>query len=303
MSSTATDASPGGTHRAGFLTLTGRTNVGKSTLLNRLVGQKIAIVTPKPQTTRRRIVGVCSEPDAQIILIDTPGFHQSRHPLNRRMIDTARRCLAEGEVIALILEAGRKLDPEDRALLDEVRALGRPTVIVINKVDRVARERVLPLIEGVHQLMPTSEIVPISALTGDNVDALLRVIKPLLPASPPLMPEEEYTDQTERMLAEEIVREKIFLAMRQEIPFSTAVVVEQFVDEEALTRINALIIVARESHKGMVIGAGGRQLKAIGSAARQELEELLGRHIFLGLQVKVEPGWTGDPRKLRELGF
>ncbi len=132
---------------------------------------------------------------------------------------------------------------------------------------------------------------------------MLRVVKPLLPASPPLMPEEEYTDQTERMLAEEIVREKIFLAMRQEIPFSTAVVVEQFVDEEALTRINALIIVARESHKGMVIGARGRQLKAIGSAAREELEEMLGRHIFLGLQVKVEPGWTGDPRKLCELGF
>jgi GTP-binding protein Era len=290
-------------HHAGFLTLAGRTNVGKSTLLNQIVGQKVAIVTPKPQTTRRRIVGIRSDPDAQIILIDAPGFHQSRHPLNRRMVDTARRCLAEGEVLAPLIEAGRKLDREDRALLDEIAALARPTVIVINKIDRVARERALPLIEEAHRVMPSAEIVPISARTGENVAELLRVIKPLLPVSPPLMPTEDYTDQTERMIAEEIVREKIFLAMRQEIPFSTAVMVEEFVDEDELTRISALVIVARESHKGMVIGAAGRQLRAIGSAARLELEELFGRHIFLGLRVKVEPGWTGDPRVLRELGL
>lgn len=291
------------THRAGFLTLAGRTNVGKSTLLNHLVGQKVAIVTPKPQTTRRRIVGVRNDPDAQIILLDTPGFHQSRNLLNRRMVDTARRCLAEGEVIAAMIEAGRKLDSEDRTLLSAITALDRPTVIVINKVDKVSRGRVLPLIEETHHLMPNAEIVPLSALTGENVDAFLRVVKPMLPAGPPRMAAEEYTDQTERMLAEEIVREKIFLAMRQEIPFSSAVVVEEFTDEAALTRINAVIIVARESQKGMMIGSGGRQLKAIGTAARVELEELFDRHIFLGLVVKVEPGWTGDPRKLQELGF
>jgi GTP-binding protein Era len=305
MSSNLVDhaAAAASVHHAGFLTLAGRTNVGKSTLLNQIVGQKIAIVTPKPQTTRRRIVGIRSDSDAQIILIDTPGFHQSRHPLNRRMVDTARRCLAEGEVLAPLIEAGRKLDREDRALLDEIAALARPTVIVINKIDRVARERALPLIEEAHRVMPAAEIVPVSALTGENVDELLRVIKPLLPVSPPLMPAEDYTDQTERMIAEEIVREKIFLAMRQEIPFSTAVMVEEFIDEDALTRITALVIVARESHKGMVIGAGGRQLKAIGSAARLGLEELFGRHIFLGLRVKVEPRWTGDPRMLKELGL
>jgi len=290
-------------YRAGFLTLAGRTNVGKSTLLNRIVGQKVAIVTPKPQTTRRRIVGIRTDPDAQIILIDTPGFHQSRQPLNRRMIDTARRCLAEGEVIAAIIEAGGALSREDRDLLGEIAQLGRPTVIAINKIDRGGRERTLPLADQAHQVMPAAEIVPISALTGENVDELLRVIKPLLPASAALMPEDEYTDQTERMIAEEIVREKIFLAMRQEVPFSTAVVVERFVEEEALTRIEALVVVARESHKGMVIGAGGSQLKGIGTAARLELEELFGRHIFLGLRVKVEAGWTGDPRKLKELGF
>jgi GTP-binding protein Era len=305
MSLSTSTAEGGATaYRAGFLTLAGRTNVGKSTLLNRIVGQKVAIVTPKPQTTRRRIVGIRTDPDAQIVLIDTPGFHQSRQPLNRRMVDTARRCLAEGEVIAAVIEAGRTaLSRADRALLNEIRQLERPVVIAINKIDRGGRERTLPLADDAHRAMPDAEIVPISALTGENVDELLRVVKPLLPASPALMPEDEYTDQTERMIAEEIVREKLFLAMRQEIPFSTAVVVEQFVEEGALTRIEALIIVSRESHKGMVIGAGGSQLKLIGTQARIELEELLGRRIFLGLRVKVEPGWTGDPRKLKELGF
>ncbi|MGH7879018.1 MAG: GTPase Era, partial [Candidatus Binataceae bacterium] len=222
---------------------------------------------------------------------------------NRRMVATARRSLAEGEVIAAMLEARGALADEDRALLAEIAQLERPTVIVINKIDRRGRAATLPLAAQAHQLMPRAEIVPVSALTGDNLDELLRVVKPLLPASPPLMPADQYTDQTERMLAEELVREKIFLAMRQEIPFSTAVVVEQFTIEEVLTRIAALVLVSRESHKGMVIGAGGRTLKAIGTAARLELEELLGRRIFLGLQVKVEAGWLDDPRKLQELGY
>ncbi len=290
-------------HRAGFLTLAGRTNVGKSTLLNRIVGQKVAIVSPKPQTTRRRIVGIRSDPDAQIILIDTPGFHQARRPLNRRMIDAAWRCVAEGEVIAVVVEARNALDPRDREVLQEVARVERPIVVVINKIDRGGRERTLPLAQEAHRILPAAEIVPISALTGENVDELIRVIKLLLPESPSLMSEDEYTDQTERMIAEEIVREKIFLKMREEIPFSTAVMVEQFIEEGELTRITAVILVARESHKGMMIGAGGRQLKQIGTEARLELEQLLGRRIFLSLRVKVEPGWTDDPRKLKELGF
>src|SRR5579885_1324219 len=290
-------------HRAGFLTLAGRTNVGKSTLLNRLIGHKVAIVSPKPQTTRRRIVGIRTDPDAQLIVIDAPGFHQAQHLLNRRMLDTAHRCLAEGEVIALVVAAGRQLAPEDRDPLQRVLALKRPTVIVINKVDRVARQLLLPQIDELQRLAPNTEIVPLSALTGENVEAFLHVVKGLLPPGPPLMPADEYTDQTERMLAAEIIREKIFHAMRQEIPFSTAVEVEQFVEEEHLIRIEALIIVARESHKGMVIGAGGRQLKTIGTHARLELEELFERKVFLALRVKVEPGWHEDPRKLKELGL
>jgi len=293
------------THRAGFVTLAGQTNVGKSTLLNRLVGQKVAIVTPRPQTTRRRIVGIRSDPDAQMILIDTPGLHEPHRQLNRRMVETARRCLAEGEVIAAVIAAGAKLSAADRALLGELAQLGRPVVVALNKIDISSRERLMPLVQEIHGAIPSAEIVPISALKGENVDELVRVIKQMLPESPPLMPGDEYTDQTERMIAEEIVREKIFLTMRQEIPFSTAVQVEQFIEEpdRNLVKIFALIIVERESHKGMIIGAGGQQLKEIGTAARLELEEILGRRVFLELRVKVVKGWTGDPRKLQELGF
>ena len=293
------------THRAGFVTLAGQSNVGKSTLLNRLVGQKVAIVTPRPQTTRRRIVGIRSDPDAQMILIDTPGLHEPHRQLNRRMVETARRCLAEGEVIAAVIAAGAKLSAADRALLGELAQLGRPVVVALNKIDISSRERLMPLVQEIHGAIPSAEIVPISALKGENVDELVRVIKQMLPESPPLMPGDEYTDQTERMIAEEIVREKIFLTMRQEIPFSTAVQVEQFIEEpdRNLVKIFALIIVERESHKGMIIGAGGQQLKEIGTAARLELEEILGRRVFLELRVKVVKGWTGDPRKLQELGF
>lgn len=292
-------------YRAGFVTLAGRTNVGKSTLLNRLVGRKVAAVTPRPQTTRRRIVGIRTDERSQMILIDTPGLHQPRAAMNRRMVDTARRCLAEGEVIAAVIAANAPLGDEDRALLENVAALARPAVVAVNKIDLAARERLMPLIQSAHELIPKAEIVPVSALKDENLDELARVIASLLPQSPRLMPGDEYTDQTERMLAEEIIREKIFLAMREEIPFSTAVQVENFIEETErnLVKIRALIIVERESHKGMAIGAGGRQLKSIGTAARLELEEMLGRRIFLELHVKVEKGWTGDPRKLRELGL
>jgi GTPase len=297
-----TDPNP---YRAGFVTIGGRTNVGKSTLVNQIVGQKVAIVTPKPQTTRRRIVGVRTDPDAQLILIDTPGLHESHRPLNRRMVDTARRCLTEGEVIVAVIEAGDRLHEADRRFLTQVPRFSRPVVVAINKIDLVKRDSLLHIAEQAHQAIPDAEIVPVSAYTGENVDELLRVAKPLLPHSAPLMPAEEYTDQSERMLSEEIIREKLFIAMRQEIPFSTAVIIEQFSDqaERNLTLISAVIIVERDAHKGMVIGAGGRMLKEIGTQARLELEQILGRHIFLELHVKVERGWTSDPRKLKELGL
>jgi GTP-binding protein Era len=208
-------------------------------------------------------------------------------------------------VIVGVVEAGDRINAEDAAILGDLARLARPVVVAINKIDRVSRERLIQLLERVHQEAPTAEIVPVSALTGENIDELVRVVKSSLAESPALMAEDEYTDQTERMIAEEVIREKIFLAMHQEIPFSTAVMVEQFSEaaERNLVKIAALIIVERDSHKGMVIGAGGRQLKEIGTAARLELEEMLGRHLFLELRVKVERGWTADPRKLKEMGF
>lgn len=287
------------------MTIAGQTNVGKSTLLNCLVGQKVAIVTPRPQTTRRRILGIRNDPDAQMILIDTPGLHEAQRPLNRHMVDTARRCMAEGEVIVAVISGNAKFGAADRAMLAELALLARPVAIALNKIDLSSRARMMPLVQELHAALPSAEIVPVSALKGENVDELVRVIKAMLPESPALMPGDEYTDQTERMIAEEIVREKIFLTMRQEIPFSTAVQVEQFVEEpdRNLVKISSQIIVERESHKGMIIGAGGQQLKEIGTAARIELEEILGRKVFLEMRVRVERGWTSDPRKLKEMGF
>ncbi len=292
-------------HRAGFVTVAGRTNVGKSTLVNRLVGHKVAIVTPRPQTTRRRILGIRSDADAQILLIDTPGLHEAKKPLNQRMVQVARRAMAEGEVIVAVVEAGDHLNHGDRAVLVDIRALGRPTIVAINKVDRVPRAQILPLIEEINRGVPGAEIVPVSALSGENIGELLATLKRILPVSPALMPADEYTDQSERMIAEEIVREKIFLKMRQEIPFSTAVRVEKFEDdaERKLKRISATVVVDRESHKGMLIGAGGRTLKEIGTAARLELEEILGARVFIEIVVKFERDWTSDPRKLAEFGL
>ncbi|MGH7984800.1 MAG: GTPase Era [Candidatus Binataceae bacterium] len=292
-------------YRAGFVALAGRTNVGKSTLLNRLVGQKVAIVTPKPQTTRRRIIGIRTDADAQMILIDTPGLHQPRRELNRRMVATARRCFMEGEVILALAAAGTAIGVHDYAFLRELARLGKPLVVALNKIDLVSRERLIRLLERLGETAPAAEIVPISALTGENVDELVRVLKPMLPESPALMPGDEYTDQSARMIAEEVIREKIFIAMRQEIPFSTAVQVERFMEEPErnLDSITAAVVVERDAHKGMVIGAGGSQLKRIGSAARLELEAIFGTRVFLEIHVKVEKGWTGDPRKLKEFGF
>jgi GTPase len=292
-------------YRAGFIAIGGRSNVGKSTLLNRLVGHKVAIVTPRPQTTRRRILGIRTDPDAQYLFIDTPGLHEGSRPLNRRMVETARRALKEGEVTLGVIEAAARLGAADREVLRELASLRAPLVIVINKIDLVRRDTLLPLIDEIHREFPGCEIVPVSALKGENLGDLLATVKALLPQSAPLMPADEYTDQSERAIAEEVIREKVFRAMRQEIPFSTAVKIERFSDEPErnLRRIAAVIVVERNSHKGMVIGAGGRTLKQIGTAARMELEELLGSRVFLELVVKVEPGWTSDPRRIGEFGL
>jgi GTP-binding protein Era len=297
-------------HRAGFVALAGRSNVGKSTLLNRMVGHKIAAVSPRPQTTRNRIVGTRRDENSEIILIDMPGLHEPHREINRRMVKTARRCIGEGEVVVAMIEAGEKIRAGDRDFLLSLRGPGsganRPSIIAVNKIDLTRPGRLIPMIAECGRLMPESEIVPVSAQSGENVEELIATIKKALPISPPLTDPNQYTDQTERMIAEEIVREKIFMAMRQELPFATAVKVNEFVEDlpsGKLIRIAAAIVVERESQKGMVIGAGGRQLKEIGSQARLELEEILGTRIFLQLTVKVERNWTRDPRKLSEFGL
>ena len=298
-------ASGGAEYRSGYVVLCGRSNVGKSTLLNRVIGEKVAIVTPRPQTTRRRILGIRTDPDAQLIVVDTPGLHEASRLLNQRMVGVARAAMAEADVIAVLVEAGERLRPDERELLSEVRNLKLPTVVAINKIDMIARPLLIPLSQECLELMPEAEIVPLSALNGENVDELIITLKRMLPPGPPLMPEDQYTDQTERLLIEEVIREKVFLTMRQEIPFSTAVKVEQFteLEERNLVRISATIIVDREAHKGMMIGAGGQQLKQIGQSARLEVEQRLGRRVFLELHVKVEKNWTRDPRRLHEFGF
>jgi GTPase len=292
-------------HHAGFVAISGRTNVGKSTLLNRLIGQKVAAVTHRPQTTRRRILGIRSDPDAQFLLIDMPGIHEGRRAINERMVKTARSAISEAEVLLVMIEAGPRLSAEDAAMLVEFRAMKLPTVIAVNKIDLKPRSYVLPMLEEIQRGFPDAELVPISARNGENIEELLTTIKRKLPVSPALMSEAEFTDQSERMIAEEIVREKIFLKMRQEVPFSTAVVVENFVEEpeRKLKKISVKIVVDREAHKGILIGAGGRTLKEIGTAARIELEDILDSKVFLEMRVRVDRDWTQDPRKLSEYGL
>jgi GTP-binding protein Era len=289
--------------RCGLVALGGRTNVGKSTLLNQLVGRKVSIVTPRPQTTRHRILGVRNEPDAQLLLVDMPGLHLPHGLLNQRMTALAHRCLAEADVLVGLVEAGTTLAPGDRVVLTEMLRYRMPKIIAINKIDRHRRSSFLPLAQECAQQVPEAQIVPISALTGENVDRLVEVIKSYLPVRPPLMPSQEYTDQSEATIAQEIIREKIFLAAREEVPFSTAVKIDEFNMERdgRLLRIAATIIVERDSQKGILIGAGGLRLKHIGQSAREELEALFGRKIFLTLYVRVDKNWTKDPRKVAEL--
>jgi GTPase len=240
-----------------------------------------------------------------MIFVDTPGLHRPRSALDHHMIEIARRCLSEGEVVVGVVEASAPLGEGDRAFLDELREIKAPRVVAVNKIDRIKRSELFAAVEQCGREVPEAEIVPVSALKGGNVDELVAVIKRMLPEGPALMPEDEYTDQTERMIAAEVVREKVFLAMREEVPFSTAVLVENFVEgpDRRLLKIDAVIVVAREAHKGMLIGAGGRQLKEIGTAARLELEKMLGAHVFLQLLVKVDKDWTRSPRKIAELGL
>jgi GTP-binding protein Era len=296
--------------RAGFAAIAGRPNVGKSTLLNRLVGQKVAIVSPKPQTTRGKILGVVTRPDAQVALLDTPGLHSARGGLNARMVQRALQTLSGADVVLFLIEAGPPaIDSATHKALEQVRTAGKPTLLVVNKIDELPRAKLLPLIDRWKDLHPWTDIYPLSALTGENVDGLLDAVVKYLPEGPALFPAEIWTDVDERDLCAELVREQILRQTEKEVPYSAAVLVEEFDESEravgprGLVRIMATVLVERDSQKAIVIGKGGARLKEIGTKARREMERLLGAKVFLQLHVRVEPGWTQSEKGLRRAGY
>jgi GTPase len=289
--------------RAGFVTVVGRPNVGKSTLVNRLVGQKVAIVSEKPQTTRNRILAVVNRPGAQMVLFDTPGIHKPMHEMNRRMVETATRSIGQGDVVLWLVEVKEPPGPGDRFIEGRLREARLPVVLAINKIDRVPRPRILPAIEAWRHAGSFVDIVPVSALRGDNVDRLEEVLLARLPEGAALYPDDFLTDLPERFFVAEMVRERILHHTREEIPYVTGVVIEQFREEDALVRIQAAILVERENQKGILIGRGGSMLKKVGTEARQQIEAFLGTKVFLGLFVKVREHWREDESILGEMGL
>jgi GTP-binding protein Era len=302
---TATSAEgPDEPFRCGFAALVGRPNVGKSTLLNALCGEKLSIVTPRPQTTRQRVIGLRNLPQAQIAFVDTPGLHSgAKRALNRAMNRTAAAALAEADVLVVVLEALR-LDEEDERVLARVAASGRPALAAVNKIDRVRpRERLLPFLAEVGQRFAFSEIVPVSALKQDNLEPLLAAIARLLPLSPPLFPPEQRTDRDLAFRIAELIREKLTLELNQELPYGIAVEIERAAEEDGQLMVTAAIWVDRPGHKPIVIGAKGELLKRVGRAARLELNRTLGRRLHLELWVKVREGWADNARALKQLGL
>ncbi|HEB78425.1 MAG TPA: GTPase Era [Methylothermaceae bacterium] len=290
--------------KTGYVALIGRPNVGKSTLLNRLLGQKLSIVSRKPQTTRHRILGIKTTGDAQILYLDTPGIHQeASRALNRYLNRAAAAALAGVDVIVWLID-GKGFRGDDPLVLEKLKAVDVPVILAINKVDKVKdKKALLPLIDEARQRYPFAEIIPISALRGDNVEALEQAIIQYLPEGPPIYPPDQITDKPERFFAAEIIREKLLHYLGDEVPHRLTVEIEQFREEQDLITIYAIIWVERESQKPIVIGRKGELLKKVGQQARLELEEFLGRHVYLNLWVKVKKGWSDDERLLRQLGY
>ncbi len=292
--------------KAGFVSFIGRPNAGKSTLLNRLVGTKLAIVSDKPQTTRNRILGVRNYPEAQVVFLDTPGSHRPLHRMNLRMVDAAVDTIREVDVLCLVVDVTEPLGKGDRFVLDLVKDAKAPVFLVLNKIDLIKKARLLPLMQQYSEMGSFAEIVPVSASTGDNVDRLERALLDRLPEGEPLYPADYLTDQPERFFASEIVREKLLQFTRAEIPFSSAVVVDKFEEPDrpgGLMSLHCTIVVDRESQKPIVIGRGGEMIKRIGTAAREDLERFFDTKVFLDLHVRVKSEWREDERVLNDLGM
>jgi GTP-binding protein Era len=288
--------------KSGFISIIGRPNVGKSTLLNSLLGEKIAIISDKPQTTRNRILGIVNRPGAQLVFIDTPGIHKPVHKMNEVMVKTALATYNEVDVVLMLVEATEKPGAGDRFIIETLSKVKTPVFLLINKVDLIEKQRLLPLMQEYSGLHSFAEIIPISALKNDLGDLLDTILKHL-PQGPKYFPDDQLTDQPERFIVAELVREKIFVLTKEEIPYSSAVIIEDMKEEPDLTRIHAVIYVERDSQKGIIIGKGGAMLKQIGTLARQDAEHLLGVKVFLKLYVKVKKGWREDDAVLRNLGM
>lgn len=308
---TQTITTPDG-FRSGFLTIVGQPNVGKSTLLNRILGEKIAITSPKPQTTRDRLVGIKHLPNAQVVFLDTPGIHDAKvSKLNEVMVQQALATLSEVDGVLLVIDAAWQAakDPTaplegDLLILEQIRRAGaRPTILVLNKVDKVDKALLLPMIEAWNQVHAFAAIVPLSAQHGDNLDRLYTPIVELLRDGPPFYPDDMVTDRSLRFLMGEIVREKVFLQLGQELPYAAAVEVEAWEETDVLVRISVAIHVERDSQKKIVIGAKGARIKAIGIAAREDMEAFLEKKVFLELYVRVEADWTQKRRSLDRFGY
>lgn len=279
--------------------------MGKSTLLNRLLGEKLSIVTPKPQTTRNRIMGIKTYEKGQILFLDTPGIHRARSLLNQRMVDTAKKAIGEVDAALWVLDARGGVFEEDEDVAAMLEASRMKALILLNKLDRVARLKLLPLMERCAELLPDREIIPISARTGQNVDLVPGKVLELLPVGPRYFPDDELTDQTERFIVAEMIREKVFLRTREEIPYGTAVTIHRFEERQGqeLIFIAATVHVERDSQKPILIGKKGVALREVGKQAREELEAWLGRKVYLELSVKVTRGWSRDSRSLAEFGL
>jgi GTPase len=292
-----------GNFRSGFITVIGRPNVGKSTLINAVTGAKIAAVSDKPNTTRNRILGIRTLPQAQLIFIDTPGIHKARGRLGKAMVHTAMSAIEEADVILMMIEVKSPFGKGDSFIIEN---LPKPAILVINKIDTVKRGDILGIIEGSMRFEGKFlEVIPVSAMKSDGIDDLLATIVKYLPEGPEYFPGDVITDQPERFLAAEFIREKIFQLTKQEIPYKTAVLVEEFKDvpEKKLVRISAVIFVERSSHKGIIIGKKGEMLKEIGSLAREDIERVLGTKVFLELWVKVSEKWTERENLIRDFGY
>lgn len=289
----------------GFVSFIGRPNAGKSTLINRLVGEKVAIVSDKPQTTRNRILGVKNYPDAQVIYLDTPGIHRPLHRMNVRMVDAARDTISEVDIVGLVIDVNEKFGGGDRYVFDMVKDLHKPVFLILNKIDLIKKPKLLPIMEEFSRQGTFAEIIPVSAGTGLNIDRLETAIIDRLPEGPALYPLDYLTDQPERFMASEIVREKVLQFTHAEIPFSSAVVVDRFeepADPKGLLKLYCTIVVERESQKPILIGKNGDMIKTIGTAAREELEKFFSTKVFLDLHVRVKSDWREDDRTLQELG-